>query len=144
MREIKFRAWDTVDKVMKLPTLLRLSRNLPFTDDNNNGKVFQMQCNGQENIEYYNGRIVLMQYTGLRDKNGKEIYEGDILHVLEISNTRDLEYKSPVEFIDSGFLVTQPDECQVPLAVFHNLDTSYPLFEIEVIGNIYENADPTK
>ena len=99
---------------------------------------------GLDNVPSWVHPAEAEQYTGLKDKNGKEIYEGDILHVLEISDTRDLEYKSPVEFIDSGFLVTQPDGCQVPLAVFHNLDTSYPLFEIEVIGNIYENPELTE
>jgi uncharacterized phage protein (TIGR01671 family) len=85
--------------------------------------------------------IVLMWWTGLVDKNGRDVYDGDILHVLEVSNTNTLEYDSPVEFIDSGYLVTEPDGCQVPLDCFYHSDSSYPLFEIEVIGNIYTSPE---
>lgn len=122
MREIKFRAWDKKRSVMITEAIVT-----PF------------YISDFDRIRLNPNDAIPMQYTGLKDKNGKEIYEGDILHVLEVSNTSDKEYKSPVEFIDSGFLVTQPDDCQVPLAVFHNLENSYPLFEIEVIGNIYEH-----
>lgn len=127
MREIKFRAWDTVEKKMKLPTLLRLSRDLPYTDDNNNGKVFQMQCNGQENVEYFNGRIELMQYTGLKDKNGKEIYEGDIIEYKSIYEWE----KQPIKKAEVVF----EDGMFCPPGVIMDLSRS------EIIGNIYENPE---
>lgn len=63
MREIKFRFWDS------------LKNNL-FTSD---------QCNSYEvwdTIED-NERFKTMQYTGLKDKNGKEIYEGDLLSAVK-------------------------------------------------------------
>jgi uncharacterized phage protein (TIGR01671 family) len=57
MREIKFRAWDGVDYMSKPFDLFAIQREeISFTKD-----------------------AVLMQYTGLHDKNGKEIYEGDIV-----------------------------------------------------------------
>ena len=141
MREIKFRAWDTVEKKMKLPTLLRLSRNLPYTDDNNNGKVFQMQCNGQENIEYFNGRIELMQYTGLKDKNGKEIYEGDIVRLWESVGAigdlrREYAYPLPVEYCElwAQFVVADRQN-KLQFGIWQNFGA------VEVIGNIYDNPE---
>jgi uncharacterized phage protein (TIGR01671 family) len=130
MREIKFRAWDTVEKKMKLPTLLRLCRDLPYTDDNNNGKVFQMQCNGRENIEYFNGRIELMQYTGLKDKNGKEIYEGDI--VICPVHEESVDYLQ-LEAGDKNHVtrtICIPDCYQEGLPE-----------DCEVIGNVHENPE---
>ncbi len=63
MREIKFRAWDKVEKQM-------ITKNFG-NFINFNGTVFH---NGMKQ-----GDWTLMQYTGLKDKNGKEIYEGDIV-----------------------------------------------------------------
>lgn len=72
-----------------------------------------------------------MQYTGLNDKNGKEIYEGDIVqftieHEEEID---DVTYKEAVHFSEGCFNV----DGEVPLNAFSD--------ECEVIGNIYENPE---
>lgn len=65
MREIKFRAWDKVnEKFQEIESIVFGKNDLP-TNINNR---YQIQNEGQ---------IVLMQFTGLYDKNGKEIYELD-------------------------------------------------------------------
>jgi uncharacterized phage protein (TIGR01671 family) len=123
-RVIRFRAWDKERKVME--TCIDIN---PFhvTD-----------CDRRR---WNWAQVEVMQYTGLKDKNGREVFEGDILSVIEVSETRINEYQSQVEYIESGFLVTESNGTQVPLACFYNPENSYPLSEIEVVGNIYENPD---
>ena len=65
MREIKFRAWDPYNKKWLNPAQFSIRFD-----------TGQIQMNGTAGII---GGCVLMQYTGLKDKNGKEIYEGDIV-----------------------------------------------------------------
>ena len=107
MREIKFRAWDKENKEMVEVELL--------------GKRVLLCKNGEwENIEDFE----VMQYTGLKDKNDKEIYEGDIVR----HATDEGVYK--VIFEDGGFYVINSYDFQTI--------NEYPL---EVIGNVYENLE---
>jgi uncharacterized phage protein (TIGR01671 family) len=103
MREIKFRAWNLSDECMQSwHSLWTHSLCQLITDQ----------------------RLILMQYTGLKDKNGKEIYEGDIL-VHE-----DFAYKK-----HKVLGVMQWEESSAGFTQF------YPISKFEVIGNIYENPE---
>lgn len=88
--------------------------------------------------------IVLMQYTGLKDKNGKEIYEGDIVtcnggyETIE-GSSGECEHPRLVEHSKEGTL-------QIVASCKHCLSDT-PLYEFdlnEVIGNIYENSELLK
>ena len=124
VREIKFRAWDEKKKVMR----------------NVNGINFStksVQCEPKDGIdsnsEMYDpflfvGKYKLMQYTGLKDKNGVEIYEGDVLRGWIDSHWHSGEDK----FVE----VVKYDE--------KTASYNFPAIEVrhgdlEVIGNIYEN-----
>ncbi len=125
MKPIKFRAWANASKVM-------------FYPDSQDGWELQ---NG-ELVELPN--TILMQYTGLKDKNGKEIYEGDIVEWDDGSDgkwRRRCEVgweKAHYTLIGYWYDVSSPIEK-------HPVDFKFGAFiyekdgELEVIGNIYEH-----
>ena len=144
MRDIKFRAWDT-NKMIDVKVLEYVPAHKSF-----NGKPGY-------NVNYHLGIPAenLMQYTGLKDKNGKEIYEGDIVETLEDGNAE-------VIFQDGifGCKVERPQSTEGGTEFYEEfislndlIDSGYwgssdgikePYFILEVIGNIYENPELLK
>jgi uncharacterized phage protein (TIGR01671 family) len=136
-RKIKFRAWDKDLNIM-LPVELMDFRDWwvrterPDNAPNENGNNFYAERNSFKNEE--TDRHILMQYTGLKDKNDKEIYEGDIVifyHNLHKEDKRTIRYKCIVEWDDGGLFckrIKQDD--------FWGFRNETELYEI--IGNIYE------
>lgn len=129
MRRIKFRVWDKTFKMMLSPKLVDI--------DFNEGKI-EVTTDILRYEEVYTDEIkdfVLMQYTGLKDKKGKEIYEGDILKC-KLHNGKYENYTIVWNEKDACFDALNKDKSNFMLATIWRIS--------EVIGNIYENEDLLK
>jgi len=122
MREIKFRAWDHQNNSMFYP------HEIYFDEGLKNIRALDTMANYIENGR---PRFMLMQYTGLRDRNGREIYEGDIVE--QQSEWDRITVRGEIVF-SRGIFVVRDCGCQE-----HLLNET-----AEVIGNIYENTELLK
>ena len=139
MRKIKFKAWDKREKFMYKWKQVH------------DGNFDDMRCDRS---------IILLQYIGWKDKNGKEIYEGDIIAKYDdwddkFDNKKSTIGRGKVIWWDSGFEIEliNPGKLYWRHGDFFTTNEFYGPFHgerrfvwnyLEVIGNIYENPELLK
>ena len=134
MREIKFRAWDILYSRMMYDGFSVSASGDPvgyFVEPDRTPNTTRI-CGEWRG----DSTIVPMQYTGLKDKNGKEIYEGDVVKIPRFDNPKLLfdGKKYDVAFIDGCFeLYDSGGGYACDLKQVYSIS--------EVIGNIYENPE---
>jgi len=122
MREIKFRAWDAErEQMFTHPKWVEFRAK--------HGVITAHNYNRASNVQ----TLELMQFTGLTDKNGVEIYEGDIVKFKWLG-----EYTGVIKYEDCGFGLSynaNDEQMNVAMRRFY-FDKN-----AEVIGNIHENPE---
>lgn len=118
MREIKFRAWDK--------ELEKMHYDIEYIYDD-----VVTSCASFGDILEDTERFNVMQYTGLKDQNGKEIYEGDIVHFKTLRSKEYIGEVKSYEDAASFFVVVKE----------HYMECLDAVYDLEVLGNIYENKE---
>jgi len=142
-RIIKFRFWEKTSQKF-ITDIDALSKNVSV--------LISYVFEGKDKL------IIPSQFTGLIDKNGIEVYEGDVIKWKETRfHTKEQEikgvampkfYQSVVEWQDGEFIVSSEQNRDTPLCCFFgdSMDNKFD-YKAEIIGNIYQNTElltPTK
>src|SRR3984957_7826238 len=139
MRQNKFRGWDKVKKIMVYD----------FND-----YFICMQDGELEVANYDEGyTIELMEYIGVPDKTGKQVFEGDIMQCIDDSGEKTIfvcEYGIARRIMQSGIEVDIPSfyflksDGRKSFPIVKNYIGKHDLQIIEIVGNIYENPEMLK
>jgi uncharacterized phage protein (TIGR01671 family) len=148
-REIKFRAWNVKKKRMFWPREFTFTpgggwwiteENL-FRTEKGNSTGEGDATNDFDRTDYVGDlnasnpdSCVLLQYTGLKDKHGREVYDGDLLSIRDWPNPAQVKWSKE----DAAFCIVTITGKWKPLS-----KTSL-IQDYEIIGNIYENPELLK
>ena len=134
MREIKFRV--LIDhRIYYQDKYNAYSDNLASIDICKKTITINSFYNYEDVYRFEDEEVKLMQYTGVKDKNGKEIYEGDIV-LIKLDETSTW-YKTVVGFKKGAFIANLIDK-EDYVYIFHHGFTDD---DFEIIGNVYENKN---
>jgi uncharacterized phage protein (TIGR01671 family) len=134
MREIKFRIYDKERKLMEeVGAIDWASDGFPITVNTETNKYYRIE-NGEKHIE-------LMQFTGLLDKSGKEIYEGDIIRKNYGVGAHDMEC---IVVWKNGSLGYKPNYSRSDGLDFTSFERVASWNQMEVIGNIHTTPELLK
>lgn len=130
IRVIKFRAWDKEKKRLLPITRMNWSDWWVTCEPLLEHKPIPLEYGERNSFKNEKtDRHILMQYTGLKDKNGKEIYEGDIIEALDGRDN------------NKSYILTVEWEQDVCSSGWTLSGIGWYQGELEVIGNIYENPE---
>lgn len=122
-RQIKFRAWDGEQMIYE------------------GGKGFLNYLHSHEILQKYE---TVMQFTGVKDKNGKEIYEGDILGDWFEDEGKRIQSRQTVFFHEKEAQWMLDNSYSQDRTHFFSLAGELKDFDYEIIGNIHENPELLK
>jgi uncharacterized phage protein (TIGR01671 family) len=133
-REIKFRAWDNENKCFFADTNRAYDNVIEQLLISPAGDINLRKMNGMYHESMFPGRFVLQQYTGLKDIDSRDIYEGDICEAEQVLYPLTGTRTGIVKYHDGSYLLED----------LNGLDGDF-LFsetaETRIIGNIYENPE---
>ncbi len=137
MREIKFRAWIKTWGMMGAVYNIEWGQNL---DDETTG-IISIAADDLGDVDtfphnYSPEEVELLEYTGLKDKNGKEIYEGDILQTFPL---QDIRFEVVSEWNTDETAWGWGLKVYSPKKFVYAMDKSVD--RMEIIGNIYKNPE---
>lgn len=139
MREIRFRAWDKIQEKMCYGLLNE--RWSPRTMIWLDGRIFSYDERGEKYDKDISDEFILMQCTGLKDKNGNDIYESDVLTPIAYKATK--EFNCQIVWYKGMFTFQADDKLhKIYDPLFRSLNRgALAKNEYIILGNIWENPE---